>query len=204
MTTGPHVLFLDNFDSFTYNLVDEFQSAGATVETWRNDTPLASLAARLAAHPPTLVALSPGPGRPEEAGCLIDLIRAQAGKIPLVGICLGHQAIAQALGGRVGPAPLLVHGKPASILHDGQGLWQGLPMPFTVGRYHSLVVERLPPHFRRTAWALDGAHEVTMAIEHEHDPVLGLQFHPESILTPLGHTLVIRLIEWAQRLPPER
>jgi anthranilate synthase component 2 len=201
MMTDTHVLFIDNFDSFTYNLVDEFQSAGATIEIWRNDTPLESLTDRLAVRPPTLVVLSPGPGRPEGAGCLVDLIRSQAGRIPLLGICLGHQAIAQALGGSVGAAPLLVHGKPAAIFHDGRGLWQDLPVPFTAGRYHSLVVDRLPPHFRKSAWSLDGSHEVLMAMEHEHDPILGLQFHPESILTPLGHTLIVRALDWARRRP---
>ncbi len=197
MRTESHVLFIDNFDSFTYNLVDEFRSIGATVEIWRNDTPEDHLLRRLGEIRPTLLALSPGPGHPDDAGCLSGLIRATAGRIPTLGICLGHQALASALGGVVGQAQALVHGKPAPVFHDGEGIFEGLPSPFTAGRYHSLIVETPPPGFRLRAWSIDQGREIPMAMSHATDPLIGLQFHPESILTPQGRVLIARIMDFA-------
>ncbi|MHB1543413.1 MAG: aminodeoxychorismate/anthranilate synthase component II [Gammaproteobacteria bacterium] len=197
MRAEYHVLFVDNFDSFTYNLVDEFRSIGATVEIWRNDTPTDHLLQRLDEIHPTLLALSPGPGHPDEAGCLPDLIRATCGRIPTLGICLGHQALASSLGGKVGQAPALIHGKPAPVFHDGEGFFAGLPSPFTAGRYHSLIVDTLPPGFRLRAWTFDAGHKIPMAMSHETDPLVGLQFHPESILTPQGRVIIERIMAWA-------
>lgn len=197
MRAEYHVLFIDNFDSFTYNLVDDFRSLGARVEVWRNDTPTDRLLRRLDEIQPTLLALSPGPGHPDRAGCLPALIRASHDRIPTLGICLGHQALASALGGSVDRAPELIHGKPAPVFHDGEGIFAGLPSPFTAGRYHSLIVDSLPPGFRLQAWSLDGARKIPMAMCHETDPLIGLQFHPESILTPQGRHMMERILVWA-------
>ncbi len=204
MRTENHVFFIDNFDSFTYNLVDEFRSIGATVEIWRNDAPKDRLIQRLAEINPTLLALSPGPGHPDEAGCLPELIRATSGQIPTLGICLGHQALASTLGGTVNRAPVLIHGKPAPVFHHGEGIFAGLPSPFMAGRYHSLVVDTLPPGFRTQAWSLDHGQKIPMAMSHDTRPLIGLQFHPESILTPEGRALMVRIMNWAHDFEPGR
>jgi len=197
-----HVLFIDNFDSFTYNLVDEFQSVGATVEVWRNNTPHDRLLQRLDEIRPTLLALSPGPGHPDDAGCVPGVIRTTRGRIPTLGICLGHQALASSLGGSVGVAPELIHGKPAPVFHDGEGIFAGLPSPFTAGRYHSLIVDTPPPGFRLRAWSFDAGQKIPMAMSHDTDPLIGLQFHPESILTPQGRIIIERILAWAQGRQP--
>ncbi|MGH8379199.1 MAG: anthranilate synthase component II [Gammaproteobacteria bacterium] len=191
----PSVLFLDNYDSFSFSLADEFRRLGSRVEVWRNDAPLAKLAGRLEAH--DLLVASPGPGRPEDAGVLVPLLAHAAGRRPVFGVCLGHQALAVAFGGAVGRAPRLVHGKAGEVHHDGQGIFAGLAEPFVAGRYHSLAVTRIPPGFRLTAWADEDNGRVPMAMEDPERRLLGVQFHPESVLTRDGSQLVERVLAWA-------
>lgn len=187
---NPRIIFIDNFDSFTYNLVDALRVLGGEICVYRNRiTPerVAGLiaAARDAGAQPLLV-LSPGPGRPEDAGALLDIIRSQLGRCPMLGICLGHQALGLALGGRVVPAPAIVHGKTALVTHDGREAFRGLPQPLQVARYHSLVVTGLPDEVRVPARCGD----LCMALAQPRLRVLGLQFHPESIMTTYGETLL--------------
>ena len=192
-----NVLFVDNFDSFTYNLVDELQKRHAKVEVRRNDQPVADLLAvaqRLA--PPRMVVLSPGPGAPADAGACIPLSRALADAgVPLLGVCLGHQAIVEAFGGTVGFAGEVVHGKAATVTHTGAPPFAALPNPLRVGRYHSLVAHKLPPELEALAHTVDG--RLSMAVRHRSARVLGLQFHPESILTTHGGLLMDAIIAWA-------
>lgn len=195
MRDRPSVLFLDNFDSFSYSLVDEFRRVGAEVEVWRNDAALSMLVERLAAH--DLLVASPGPGRPEEAGSLVPLLRAAAGVKPVFGVCLGHQALAAAFGGAVGRAPRLVHGKSAAVRHDGVGVFAGLDDPFVAGRYHSLVVSAVPEGFRVGAWVEENGRRIPMAMEDDRRRLLGVQFHPESVLSRDGSRLIERVLTWA-------
>lgn len=189
------VLFVDNFDSFTFNLVDEFAKRGAAVEVWRNDTPAARLLERAEALPaPRLIVISPGPGAPVDAGSCLELVHLAAGRVPLFGVCLGHQVIVESFGGEVGPAPQIVHGKASEVTHDGMGIFDGLPSPLTVGRYHSLIATRLPDEIIPTA-RLD---EIVMGIEHKTHRIAGVQFHPESILTPGGGRLLENVLAWAE------
>jgi anthranilate synthase component 2 len=186
------VLLIDNFDSFSFNLVDELEKRGAEVEVWRNDAdPNAALARVAAMAAPRLLVLSPGPGTPAEAGCTIELARRAT--VPVFGVCLGHQAIVEAFGGRVGFAGEVVHGKPARIEHDKRGPLAALPSPMLAARYHSLAALELPDVLRVTARAGD----VVMAVEHIDKPIFGVQFHPESILTPHGGTLMAEVMRWA-------
>lgn len=173
-------LLLDNLDSFTHNLRHGLVEAGAEVVVRRRDACTVEDLAREAAD---LLVLGPGPGRPEEAHLCLDAIARFLGRVPLLGVCLGHQCLALALGGDVGRAPAPVHGKTSEVRHNGEGLFQGLPQPLTVGRYHSLTVTRCPEVLEPTAWAEDGA---LMAFRHCHLPVAGVQFHPDSFLTPQG------------------
>lgn len=190
-----HVLFIDNFDSFSFNLVDELRKREAEVEVWRNDIRAEEALERALALPePRLLVLSPGPGRPEDAGCTQPLAALAAGRIPTFGVCLGMQAIVQALGGTVVPAGDVVHGKAVRITHRGSGLFRDLPSPLLVGRYHSLVADRLPEDLRVTA----EYGPLTMAVEHVDGAILGVQFHPESILTRYGGAMIDRLLEWAR------
>lgn len=193
---AAHVLFIDNFDSFTFNLVDELARRGAQVHTWRNDVDATdALAVARELPSPRLIVLSPGPGAPGDAGCCVELVRlvARDASIPLLGICLGHQAIVEALGGTVGPAGEIVHGKTSRVQHDGQGLFTRLPNPMTVGRYHSLAAQTLPDSLDVVA----RFGELTMAVRHRTAPIAGLQFHPESILTPQGGLLLENALRWA-------
>lgn len=193
MTTS--VLFIDNFDSFSFNLVDEFSRAGCHLEVWRNDLPAGeALQKALALPPPRLIVLSPGPGAPADAGCCVDLIRLARGRLPVLGICLGHQALVEALGGVVGRAPQVVHGKTSLVSHDGGGIFAGLPSPLVVGRYHSLVATSLPDELEVRA-TVDG---LVMAVEQPAQRLAGVQFHPESILTPLGSRLLGNALRWAE------
>ncbi len=193
-----NVLFIDNFDSFSFNLVDELERRGAEVAVWRNDIAVDHALALARAMPaPRLVVLSPGPGAPADAGLCVPLVRAAAGaQIPLFGVCLGHQAIVEALGGAVGFAGEVVHGKAASIRHDGCGLFEGLPSPMRAARYHSLAATALPPDLRATAHLAD--QPLVMAVAHTLARIAGVQFHPESILTPQGGTLIDNLLRWAR------
>ncbi|MGH8225746.1 MAG: anthranilate synthase component II, partial [Gammaproteobacteria bacterium] len=175
MNKSTSVLFLDNFDSFSYNLVDEFRRLGATVEVWRNDAALATLAQRLDAH--DLVVASPGPGRPEDAGVLVPLLRSAEGRCPVFGVCLGMQALAAAFGSAVTRAPRLVHGKAGVVRHGGEGIFAGLAEPFVAGRYHSLAVGALPEGFRLTAWSEEAGERVAMAMEDRARRMIGVQFH---------------------------
>lgn len=196
MKTDTRVLFLDNFDSFSYNLVDEFQRAGAAVEVWRNDAPLELLGERLGAH--DLLVASPGPGRPEDAGVLVPLLKLAMGRYPVFGVCLGYQAMAVACGGEVGRAPHLVHGKAAAVKHSGEGVFAGLEEPFVAGRYHSLAVNRIPEGFRVAAWIEEDGQRVPMALEDPGKRLLGVQFHPESVLSRDGSQLIGRVLGWAR------
>jgi len=180
------LVVIDNYDSFTYNLVQLVRELGQEVKVYRNDavTPEELVHQNLSG-----IILSPGPGRPEEAGICLKLIQELAGKVPILGVCLGHQAIAQALGGNVVPAARLMHGKTSTIVHDGLGIYQGLPREFTAARYHSLAVEEasLPACFKVSAKTPEGE---VMGIRHREYPMEGVQFHPESIATPAGRQLL--------------
>jgi len=180
------LLLIDNYDSFTYNLVQAFLIEGATVDVRRNDALTIDAALALA---PTHVCISPGPGTPHDAGISIDIIRAFAGKVPVFGVCLGHQSIAEAFDGKVVRAGRLMHGKTSVLTHDGKGLFEGLPNPCEVGRYHSLIAEpdSLPPQLIVSARTDQGE---IMGIRHRDLQVEGVQFHPESVLTPDGPTLM--------------
>jgi anthranilate synthase/aminodeoxychorismate synthase-like glutamine amidotransferase len=190
----PRVLVIDNYDSFTFNLVQYLGELGAAVEVFKNDgIDVAGIRARA----PSGVLLSPGPCTPNEAGICLDVLRALAGVVPILGVCLGHQAIGQAFGGRVVRAGRLMHGKTSPILHDGRSVFDGLPSPFEATRYHSLLVERtsLPACLEVSAWT---AEEEIMGLRHRELPVEGVQFHPESVLTTEGKRLVHN---WVRRLP---
>jgi anthranilate synthase/aminodeoxychorismate synthase-like glutamine amidotransferase len=184
------VFILDNYDSFTYNLVQYFGELGAQVEVRRNDQISVSEIDDLA---PERIVISPGPCTPQDAGISIDLIRHFAGKVPILGVCLGHQAIGAAFGGKVVRAPHLMHGKTSQVVHDDKSIFHGLPSPMTATRYHSLIVEEkdFPAELEASAWTTekDGTRTI-MGLRHKKFPVEGVQFHPESVLTPAGKQLV--------------
>jgi len=179
------MLVIDNYDSFTFNLVQYLGELGESPEVHRNDRiSLDDIAAMAPSH----ILISPGPCTPLEAGISVDVIRRFSGQIPILGVCLGHQSIAEAFKGSVIRAPRLMHGKTSPIEHDGSGIFTGLPSPFTATRYHSLIVdEPLPAELRRTAWTAEGE---LMGLAHVSHPTFGVQFHPESILTEHGHTML--------------
>jgi len=187
---GPRVLLVDNYDSFVYNLVQELGELGAEPVVYRND---AIDVAGIRAERPDAVLISPGPGRPEDGGVSLEAIRELAGEIPLLGVCLGHQSIGQTYGGEVVAAPHLMHGKTSEIHHDGKGIFSGLPNPFVATRYHSLVVrpESVPDELEVTATATDG---VVMGLRHRTLRVEGVQFHPESVLTVSGPSLLANFL----------
>ncbi len=186
----PLIFVLDNYDSFTYNLVQYIGELGGKVEVRRNDQVTVS---EVEDMQPDRIVVSPGPCTPREAGISIALIRHFAGKVPLLGVCLGHQAIGEAFGGRVVRAPHLMHGKTSPVMHDNRTVFQGLPMPMTATRYHSLIVEEkdLPAELEISAWTTekDGTSTI-MGLRHRRHAVEGVQFHPESVLTEAGKTLV--------------
>jgi anthranilate synthase/aminodeoxychorismate synthase-like glutamine amidotransferase len=188
------ILVIDNYDSFTYNLVQYLGELGAVVEVHRND---AIDVAGIAARAPEGILVSPGPGNPDEAGVTLAVVRELGPELPLLGVCLGHQAIGQAFGGRVVRAGRLMHGRTSPIEHAGKGVFSGLPSPFTATRYHSLIVERasLPAELEITAWTAEGE---IMGLRHVRHPIEGVQFHPESFLTEHGHAL---LQSFLSRLP---
>jgi anthranilate synthase/aminodeoxychorismate synthase-like glutamine amidotransferase len=180
------ILLLDNYDSFTYNLAQYLGELGCEVEVHRNDRISVE---QIAQRKPERIVISPGPCTPQEAGICVELIQKLAGKIPILGVCLGHQAIGAAFGGKIIRAPKLFHGKTSQIRHDGSGLFRGLPNPFTATRYHSLIVERksLPAELQVTAETDD---DIIMGMLHRQYPLMGVQFHPESVLTESGKQLL--------------
>ena len=192
------VLFIDNFDSFTFNLVDEFAKRGANVEVWRND-----ISAEDALHllgemsRERLLVLSPGPGSPGEAGCCLELVRRAPEGTPILGVCLGHQAIVEAFSGRVTHAPQVMHGMASILEHDGRGIFRGLPDEMSVARYHSLCALEVPGELEVSA----RVGEVTMAVRHRQRPIVGVQFHPESILTRSGGRVIENMIQIARGVP---
>ncbi len=188
--TARNILVVDNYDSFVYNLVQYLAQLGADVTVRRND--------EIGPHEARGydgVLLSPGPGTPAQAGVCVELVHGLAGSVPILGVCLGHQAICEAYGGTVGRAPELLHGKTSQVHHRGEGVLAGLPDPFTATRYHSLALDptTTPDALRVTAWTSDG---VVMGVRHESDDVEGVQFHPESVLTQGGHVM---LANWLAR-----
>ena len=187
-----NILFVDNFDSFTYNLVDQFRELGHQVTIFRNDYPLQDFLAKVQNTEDCLVALSPGPGNPAEAGNLLAIIQQLKGKVPMIGICLGHQAIIEALGGEVVHTGTVLHGKVSKIEHDNQAMFAGLNNPMPVARYHSLMGDKLPKELEVNAWF----GHIVMPIRHKTLPICGFQFHPESILTVEGTKLLKQAIEW--------
>ena len=194
---AARILLIDNYDSFTYNLVQELGERGAEPVVYRND---AIDIAGIRAQAPDGVIISPGPGRPENSGISLEVVSELGGGIPVLGVCLGHQCIGQAFGGRVVAAPELMHGKTSAISHTGTGVFTGLPNPFEATRYHSLVLERssLPDVLDVTAETADG---VVMGVRHRHLPLEGVQFHPESILTTDGPRLLANFLGVAQPVP---
>jgi para-aminobenzoate synthetase component 2 len=190
------ILVVDNYDSFTYNLVQYLGELGAEVEVHRNDT---IDTAGIARRAPEGILISPGPGTPDEAGVTLAAVSELGARIPLLGVCLGHQAIGQAFGGRVIRAPRLMHGRTSPIEHGGVGVFAGLPSPFRATRYHSLIVARegLPPELEVTAWTAEGE---IMGLRHRSLPIEGVQFHPESFLTEHGHAMLRTFLD---RLPEQ-
>ena len=180
------ILLLDNYDSFTYNLAQYLGELGCQVEVHRNDRISVE---QIVERKPERIVISPGPCTPQEAGICVELVQKLAGKIPILGVCLGHQAIGAAFGGKIIRAPKLFHGKTSQIRHDGSGVFRGLPNPFTATRYHSLIVERksLPAELQVTAETDDN---IIMGMQHREYPLMGVQFHPESVLTESGKQLL--------------
>jgi len=191
------ILVIDNYDSFVYNLVQELGELGADPVVFRND---AVDVPGIVAERPDAVLISPGPGRPEGAGVSLDVVRRLAGRLPILGVCLGHQCIGAAFGGRIVGAQRLMHGKTSEIRHRGDGIYAGLPDPFVATRYHSLVVEpgSVPSELEVTATSDDGT---VMGLRHREVAVEGVQFHPESILTPSGPSLLANFLDQVARSP---
>ncbi len=191
------LLMVDNYDSFTYNLVQYLGELGSEPEVIRNDAWTVDEVTR---WQPDAIVLSPGPCTPTEAGISVEIVRRLSGTIPLLGVCLGHQSIGAAFGGRVVRSGVIMHGKASPVLHEGQGLFTGLPSPFVATRYHSLVIEpsSLPSCLEVTAWTEDPSGRTIMAVAHREHPTWGVQFHPESILTEHGHALLDRFLGMAR------
>jgi anthranilate synthase/aminodeoxychorismate synthase-like glutamine amidotransferase len=183
------ILLVDNYDSFTYNLAHLFGELGAEVVVRRNDEITPDEAEALE---PSHLVVSPGPGRPEDAGATPEILRRLSGNVPTLGVCLGHQALVQVFGGDVGQAQQLVHGKATMVQHDGRGIFAGVPMDFLAGRYHSLAATSVPDVFEISARAVDGE---VMAVRHRELPIDGVQFHPESVLTPNGRDIAQNFLQ---------
>jgi anthranilate synthase/aminodeoxychorismate synthase-like glutamine amidotransferase len=188
----PRLLLIDNYDSFTYNLVQAFLVLGADVRVHRNDRITVDEALELA---PTHLCISPGPGVPSDAGVSKEMIRAFAGRVPVLGVCLGHQALVEVYGGSIVRAERVMHGKTSQVIHDGCRLFEGLPNPLEAGRYHSLIASResIPAEFEVTAWTAEGE---VMGVRHRQLAIEGVQFHPESILTPEGPRLLAAFLRY--------
>lgn len=189
-----NIVFIDNFDSFTYNLVDQFRALGHSVTIYRNHIDVATIESAVKQLNNPVVLLSPGPGIPSKAGCMPALLQRLKGSVPIIGICLGHQAIVEAYGGTVASADEIVHGKVSMMTHHQHPIYRQLPSPLAIARYHSLVATHVPECLTVTA-DVDG---LVMSVVHEQDKVCGFQFHPESIMTTQGATLLANAIEWAQ------
>ncbi len=193
MPDRPHILFVDNFDSFTFNLVDALSALGAHVDVYRNTVPPEDIIGIAKRRVSKMIVLSPGPGAPEDAGSCMDIIRATAGSIPVFGVCLGHQAIIAAFGGKVGPLEELFHGKKSQIHHTDHEMFAGIPNEFDVGRYHSLGSTSVPEELKVTA----SRGDIVMAVAHRKFPIYGVQFHPESLLTTHGQTILANVLDLA-------
>ncbi len=187
------ILLLDNVDSFTYNLVDQLRASGHQVVIYRNQISAEVIIERLQQLTQPVLMLSPGPGTPAEAGCMPKLLQRLRGQLPIIGICLGHQAIVEAYGGHVGQAGEILHGKASAISHDGEGMFAGMVNPLPVARYHSLVGSNIPAELTVNAHFGD----MVMAVRHDKHRVCGFQFHPESILTTHGARLLEQTLAWA-------
>ncbi|MFC3395632.1 glutamine amidotransferase-related protein [Brenneria rubrifaciens] len=187
------ILLLDNIDSFTYNLVDQLRASQHNVVIYRNRIPADVIIQHLQHMENPVLVLSPGPGTPAAAGCMPQLLQHLRGKLPIIGICLGHQAIVEAYGGHVGQAGEILHGKASAIEHDGSGMFNGLPSPLPVARYHSLVGSKIPATLTVNA----RFNDMVMAVRNDADRVCGFQFHPESILTTHGARLLEQTLDWA-------
>ena len=188
-----NIVFIDNFDSFTYNLVDQFRALGHQVAVYRNTITVEAVEKITAQLEQPLIVLSPGPGTPAAAGSMPAIIQRFKGEVPILGICLGHQAIVEAYGGTVAGAGEIVHGKVSMMAHDAHPIYEGLPSPLAIARYHSLVATEVPESLTITA-QVDG---LVMSVCHEQDKVCGFQFHPESIMTTQGAALLTKAIDWA-------
>ncbi|OQA00801.1 MAG: Aminodeoxychorismate/anthranilate synthase component 2 [Planctomycetes bacterium ADurb.Bin401] len=186
----PKVLFIDNFDSFTYNLVDDFCKRDCIAKVYRADTPLENLKEIEKQFEPDLLVISPGPGNPSSAGVTLEAIEYFQDRLPIFGVCLGHQAIVQYFGGTIGHAPKVMHGKSSKVSHCEKGIFQGVENPLQAGRYHSLCAVEMPDCLQVTAQY----NNIVMGIEHKEKPIFGVQFHPESILTPSGGKIIQNLL----------
>ncbi|ASI90552.1 aminodeoxychorismate/anthranilate synthase component II [Vibrio mediterranei] len=195
ISSKANIVFVDNFDSFTYNLVDQFRSLGHNVKIYRNHIAADVIANAVLELDNPVVVLSPGPGAPADAGCMPALIKTLRGKVPMIGICLGHQAIVEAYGGVVAGAGEIIHGKVSMMAHDNHSIYQGLPSPMAIARYHSLVATTVPDSLDITAQV----NGLVMSVAHEQDRVCGFQYHPESIMTTYGATLLSNAIAWATK-----
>jgi anthranilate synthase component 2 len=194
-TENRKCLFIDNFDSFTYNLVDDFCKRDCVAKVYRADTSLNDLKKVADDFRPDLLVISPGPGTPASAGVTLEAIGYFKDKLPILGVCLGHQAIVEYFGGTVGHAPEPVHGKPSRVTHNGKDLFAGVENPLQAGRYHSLCATKLPDCLESTA-EFEG---INMGIKHRQLPIFGVQFHPESILTPSGGKIIENILEIAAK-----
>ncbi|WP_413111377.1 aminodeoxychorismate/anthranilate synthase component II [Thaumasiovibrio sp. DFM-14] len=193
-----NIVLLDNFDSFTYNLVDQFRTLGYPVTIYRNSLSAAKIEQALNELTNPVLVLSPGPGAPADAGCMPELIQRVKGKIPMIGICLGHQALVEAYGGTIVNAGEIMHGKSSLMTHNKHEVFGSLPNPLPIARYHSLVAKNIPDCLQVTA----SSEGLTMAITHEQDRVCGFQFHPESILTTQGAQLLVNTLNWVNSPAP--
>ena len=187
-----NIIFMDNFDSFTYNIVDDLRTMGHNVEIYRNNLSTEFFMEKLAQTENSLLFLSPGPCYPKDAGSMLDVIKASIGKYPMIGICLGHQAIIETYGGKIIPADDYIHGETSHIQHDGQAMFKDLPNPMGVARYHSLVGVEIPEALTINA----SVNNMAMAVRDDQNYVMGFQFHPESILTTDGYCLLSQSIDW--------
>ena len=190
-----NVILIDNFDSFTYNIVDEFEKRNCSVTVYRNDADMKIIRTAIKKLNPKLIVISPGPSAPKDAGISKEMIKKYSGKIPIFGICLGHQCIIECFGGIVSNAPEVIHGKPSKIIHDNKTIYKNVENPLQVGRYHSLCGLKIPDCLEISAKTDNG---IVMGVRHKRFFVEGVQFHPESILTPMGGLIIENLLERLQ------